>query len=328
MEASCSVRMLQPILRLASGNEAVRDLIPEQLAALDLDARVPLREAHAGLTLASERLRDDSIGLKLGRYMAFGTGGTFDYVVRSAGTVRESLEVAARYTRLIANPFSVTLERWKRHAVIRFDDDVPWSRQTADFALSAWHKAHASEELPKSAQPEYWLPHSAPADTTEYQRTFSGGVLRFNAPFLGLVFERECEDAPMPVSDPVLHSLIRARADTLLEGLADSRVTLRVRRLIGETIRSGAEPSALGVARLLRMSRRTLSRKLDQEGTSFSEELDKTRRELGLSLVQRTKLSLVEVAFQLGFSHVESFNRAFKRWTGTTPLVYRASHER
>jgi AraC-like DNA-binding protein len=328
MDATCSVRMVQPLMRLATGNELVRDLVPEQVAALDPDARIPLREAHAVLSVASERLRDDTLGLKLGRLMSFGTGGTFDYAVRSASTVRESLEVAARYSRLIANPFAVTLERWKRYAVIRFDDEVPWSPHIADFGLSAWYTAHVADELPQAARAEYWLPHAAPADTSEYHRTFKGGTLRFNAPFLGVVFEREYEEAPMPVSDPVLHSIICARADSLLASVADSRVTLRVRRLIAEMIRAGSEPSALGVARMLRMSRRTLSRRLDQESTSFSEELDKTRREIGLSLVQKTKVPLVEVAFQLGFSHVESFNRAFKRWTGTTPLVYRASPAR
>lgn len=328
MQGTCSVRMVQPMMRLAWGNEALRDLVPEQVASLDLDARLPLREAQGVVAVASERLRDETLGLKLGRTLAFGTGGTFDYVVRTAPTVRESLQMAARYAPLIAKPLAITLESWKRYSVIRLDDEVPWSRHMADFALSAWHQAHAADELPKGARPEYWFPYSAPADSSEHQRIFTGGSVRFNAPFLGVVFERDYEDAPMLFSDPALHLLIRARADTLLEGLSDSRVTLRVRHLIAETLRAGAEPSALSVAHLLRMSRRTLSRKLDQEGTSFSEELDKTRRELGLSLVQKTKLSLIEVAFQLGFSHVESFNRAFKRWTGTTPLVYRAYHTR
>ena len=329
MDESCSVRMLQPFMRFASNHEVVRDLIAQPLLSMDLDARIPLREAHAALTVASERLKDEDLALKMGKAFAFGTGGTFDYAVRSAATVSDSLAVAARFTKLLAWPFSLTLERWKRHSVLRFDEEIPWSRLTGDFALAAWHRAHASDELPKASQPEFWFPYAAPADTGEYHSVFPGISLKFGAPFLGVVFDREYEDAPMPVSDPVLHSIVCARADSLLASVnAQQAITLRVRRVVAHFIHEGKEPTALDVARVLHMSRRTLSRRLDQESTSFTEELDKTRRELGLSYVGGSKLTLTEVAFQLGFAHVESFNRAFKRWTGTTPLVYRAAHEK
>jgi AraC-like DNA-binding protein len=329
MDESCSVRMVQPFMRFASNHEVVKDLVAQQLFSMDLDSRIPLREAHGALQVASERLGDRDLGLKLGNSFTFGTGGTFDFVVRSAATVGDSLAVAARYSKLLASPFSVTLERWKRHSVLRFDDEIPWSRYTGDFGLAAWYRAHAADELPKASRPECWFPYAPPEDTREYHRVFPGMSLKFGAPFLGLVFDRDYEDAPMPVSDPVLHSLVCARADSLLTTINEQQaITLRVRRVIAHAIHQGAEPSALGVARVLHMSRRTLSRRLDQEGTSFTNELDKTRRELGLSYVGESKLSLIEVAFQLGFAHVESFNRAFKRWTGTTPLAYRTAHER
>jgi AraC-like DNA-binding protein len=329
MDESCSVRLVQPFMRFAATHESVNDLAPQQLLSMDPDARVPLREAHAGLQRASERLGDDNLGLKLGSTWSFGRGGTFDYVVRSAATVRDSVGVATRFSRLLANPFLVSLETWKRHSVIRLDDEVPWSRHTGDFALTTWYRAHSVDELPKASRPECWFPHPAPNDTSEYHRTFPGTSLKFGAPFLGMVFDREYENAPMPVADPVLHSIICARADSLLASIAESQaVTLRVRRMIALAIDESREPTALSVARSLHMSRRTMSRRLEQEGTSFTEELDKTRRELGLSYVRQSKSSLTEVAFQLGFAHVESFNRAFKRWTGTTPLVYRTSHER
>jgi AraC-like DNA-binding protein len=329
MDESCTVRMVQPFMRFASSHEAVRDLVAEQLFSMDLDARIPLRAAHDALALASERMRDRDLALKLGNSFAFGTGGTFDYVVRSAATISDSLAVAARYSKLLASPFTVTHEHWKRHSVIRFDDQIPWETHTGDFGLAAWYRAHAADELPKASRPECWFPYAAPEDTREYHRVFPGTSLRFNAPFLGLVFDREYADAPMPVSDPVLHSIICARADSLLTAINESQaITLRVRRVIAYSIHQGTEPTALGVARLLHMSRRTLSRRLEDEGTSFTEELDKTRRELGLSYVRESKLSLIEIAFQLGFAHVESFNRAFKRWTGTTPLAYRTSHEK
>jgi AraC-like DNA-binding protein len=34
------------------------------------------------------------------------------------------------------------------------------------------------------------------------------------------------------------------------------------------------------------------------------------------------KNSLTEIAFLLGYSELSAFNRAFKRWTGLTPLDY------
>jgi AraC-like DNA-binding protein len=33
------------------------------------------------------------------------------------------------------------------------------------------------------------------------------------------------------------------------------------------------------------------------------------------------------VAFLLGYSELSAFNRAFKRWTGTTPLDFRAKQK-
>jgi AraC-like DNA-binding protein len=51
--------------------------------------------------------------------------------------------------------------------------------------------------------------------------------------------------------------------------------------------------------------------------------LDGARRELALAYISDGETPLKEVAFRLGFSHAESFHRAFKRWTGDTALVYR-----
>lgn len=66
-----------------------------------------------------------------------------------------------------------------------------------------------------------------------------------------------------------------------------------------------------------------MSRRLEQEGTSFVEEHDHVRRNLALAYVRESNAPLTEIAFMLGFSHTESFHRAFKRWTGETALALR-----
>jgi AraC-like DNA-binding protein len=77
------------------------------------------------------------------------------------------------------------------------------------------------------------------------------------------------------------------------------------------------------VTRRLKISRRTLSRRLIQEGTSFKALLDELRCKLALRFVADGQLPLEDISNQLSFSRVQGFHRAFRRWAGTTPGNYR-----
>ena len=66
-----------------------------------------------------------------------------------------------------------------------------------------------------------------------------------------------------------------------------------------------------------------LARKLEDEGATFKELLDDLRRRMALRYVLASDIDLSEITFLLGFSQVPAFHRAFKRWTGRTPLEYR-----
>jgi AraC-like DNA-binding protein len=71
------------------------------------------------------------------------------------------------------------------------------------------------------------------------------------------------------------------------------------------------------------MSPTTLQFKLSNRGTNFHELLDSIRRELALSYVQQSALSITEITFLLGFSDTSNFTRAFKRWEGISPTDFR-----
>jgi AraC-like DNA-binding protein len=96
----------------------------------------------------------------------------------------------------------------------------------------------------------------------------------------------------------------------------------RVRALVAREL---ATPrlSTSWVARKMRMSARTLARRLEQENTTFFALLDEARRVRALRLMEDRALNLTEIAMVLGFAHVASFHRAFRRWTGRTPAEYR-----
>ena len=99
-------------------------------------------------------------------------------------------------------------------------------------------------------------------------------------------------------------------------------LTERVRSAILAEL-AGGNPSITVVAPRLHISPRTLERRLEREGTTFSTLLDDLRKRLALRYVASRDLELAEIAFLLGFSKTTAFHRAFKRWTGQTPLYYR-----
>jgi AraC-like DNA-binding protein len=95
-----------------------------------------------------------------------------------------------------------------------------------------------------------------------------------------------------------------------------------VRRAIGELMRDG-DPKLTRVAKKIAISPRTLQRRLKEYGVDFKKLMDDTRRRFALNYLRARKNTLTEVAYLLGYSELSAFNRAFKRWTGSTPLAYR-----
>lgn len=80
-----------------------------------------------------------------------------------------------------------------------------------------------------------------------------------------------------------------------------------------------ADVNGTTLASELNMHVRTLNRKLSEYGTSYRRVLDMYRLEKALYLLENPNVAMIEVAYQLGFSDLSTFSRAFKRWTGVSP---------
>lgn len=82
-------------------------------------------------------------------------------------------------------------------------------------------------------------------------------------------------------------------------------------------------PSLEEVAEKLHNSPATLQRHLAAEHTSLQRLKDDLRRDLAISRLSTSRVSLVQLAIELGFSDSPTFQRAFKRWTGQNCRAYR-----
>ncbi|MEG1118669.1 MAG: helix-turn-helix transcriptional regulator, partial [Janthinobacterium sp.] len=77
------------------------------------------------------------------------------------------------------------------------------------------------------------------------------------------------------------------------------------------------------VAAALAVTPRTLQRKLADAGTSFQALLDQARYGLARDYLRAPDLSLVDIAFLLGYQEQSAFNHAFRTWSGTNPGAWR-----
>ncbi|MFC9689252.1 AraC family transcriptional regulator ligand-binding domain-containing protein [Kribbella sp. NPDC056951] len=103
---------------------------------------------------------------------------------------------------------------------------------------------------------------------------------------------------------------------------ASATVADRVRAALTETLPAG-DASIGAVTQQLATSARTLQRQLSQEGTSFQAILAGTRENLARHYLINGELRTSEIAFLLGYDDTNSFYRAFRTWTGTTPDAIR-----
>jgi AraC-like DNA-binding protein len=327
MDVLCvSARFVQPFAQVLATYESFGVESLNKLKAIDPACRIPATVANELATRQVAVTGDVDLGFKAARALPLGRAGALDYAMYSAANVRESAMVADRYIRTFSDVLNVRLDREDTRAVLKLEITVPVPKAILDFTISAWYANHIRTPLAGAPGLECWFTHPKPSDTTEYERAFQGADLRFEAPSNGFAFHREYLDAPLPGADPALHTMLCEHVQlTLTHSTQQQTLSGRVRELASKELLQG-DPTVFTVARQLRMSARTLARRLEREGTTFSAVLDSLRQELALRYVTHNELAFTEIAFRLGFSHVEAFYRAFKRWTGQTPLTYRRAN--
>jgi AraC-like DNA-binding protein len=83
------------------------------------------------------------------------------------------------------------------------------------------------------------------------------------------------------------------------------------------------EANADAACRALKLSRRTLQRRLKAEKTSFQKVLQEVRAVLAVNYLSDERLKSLEIAMLLGYSNISTFTTAFKSWYDMPPAEYR-----
>jgi AraC-like DNA-binding protein len=298
----------------------VTDLTPQIVS--DDDARITPAQFCVAWAEAIRATGDATLALSIATAIPPGAFGVVEYVCRASATLGDALRQWVRYLNLLDDAVEVALDVDDDRAYLRVTREseapAPASHELCFALVVLRTRQLVSAPLRISAVE---LAHPAPADPAIYRAWFEAPVT-FGADVTQLVLPRTALATTLVSADPKLLTILTRAADELAARRPDEpTVTAQVARVLREALRQD-EGSVELIAKRLGMTPRSLQRRLKDEQTSFNAVRESVRQELSQRYLA-DKLSIAEISFLLGFSEPSAFFRAFKRWTGMTPIEAR-----
>jgi AraC-like DNA-binding protein len=220
--------------------------------------------------------------------------------------------------RTVREPGSMVLE-------LRTRSDKPLARGWIDLTIVALvvtgMRMLANPRAPLGVR----LPYARDRWSPELEAMLPSPV-EYGADALAVVYSAEVLAEPLASANASIQRVAVDLAENLLAQRAGATASDDLARAALGAIRARLEhgdANLANVARELRMSERTLQRRLAASRTSLREILDQARHEIAVREIDRGSKSITDLAFLLGFSETSAFDRAFKRWTGTSPVQYK-----
>ncbi|MGS0742970.1 AraC family transcriptional regulator ligand-binding domain-containing protein, partial [Glaciimonas sp. GG7] len=141
-----------------------------------------------------------------------------------------------------------------------------------------------------------------------------------------MVFEAALLDIKVQRNEPEMRSFLAHQPrDWLHPAVSAHPARSEVWQYLLDT--NPSTPTLAEVACALRVSVRTMARRLANEGQTFQEIKDDLRRDIAIDRLAHSKDTVAQIAHDLGFEDPSSFYRAFRLWTGVTPRAYRSVAE-
>ncbi|MCA9690050.1 MAG: AraC family transcriptional regulator ligand-binding domain-containing protein [Nannocystaceae bacterium] len=296
-------------------------------AAPSPDTRLPLQVHWSVWQRVHEHGVPGDFGLSFGDSFTLDHLGVLGVLMTHSATVEEAMAQQRRFQRLLLDaPFNVSrVEPSKlviEHPPLAVATRMP---HMIVAGLAFWMRLLRALVCRRVRALSVELPHPPLASEERYFATF-GASPRFEAPRIRLELDRALWSAPVRAPSSGVEAYLRARATAQLRQLPSRGTRLDdVRHYIADALRHGRHPTLVGAAKRMSTSTRTLQRSLRAAELSYDALLDETRQQLSLEYLGDRRLTIGEVAVVVGYSEPATFYRAFKRWTGVPPGVYRAS---
>lgn len=280
--------------------------------------------------------QSEHIAIDMGLQSSLTKAGMIGFGLMSCASLREAVELGIRFLPTKVPFYTIDTTEDERTFVCHIREAMPLEpvRKFAieNFVIEVWRLFEslfnpvgnpAGNPLGNSNEAsgiELWFDWPEPA----YYASFASSLprCRFNAAGNQIRIPVKWLDLPLPTANATTAQMViqQCEQELIALGLGDS-LSGRVKNLL--ICRDGHYPQLEDMAETLHMSVRTLKRKLQTEGRSFTDLLGEVIQRDACLLLETTRLTVDEIAQRVGYQDRANFTRAFKKLTGKTPSEYR-----
>ena len=285
--------------------------------------RVPAEAFCQFQIQAAKALQDPLLGLHLGQTIQPSHLGALGYALLACDNLGAALMRIQRYHRLMHDINPITYHHTSTHVELRWG--MAMGRPGALFdetgvtAIVQFAQELCGRPLPID---ELDFVNPPPKDSAPYDAFFRCKV-RFGQTLTRLSLRLDCLQWPLRQHDPHLLKLMDEQVQASLDALPSSGDLVEQTRRALRYLAPQGVPELERVASELRLSPRVLYRRLAAQGHQFRDLREQTLQHTAKSHLQEGRLPMSDIALLLGYSEQSAFTRAFKRWTGQSPLQWR-----
>ncbi|MCL7944094.1 AraC family transcriptional regulator [Marinobacter sp. ATCH36] len=267
---------------------------------------------------------DPDAGLHLGQFLPAYKGQVLEYLFLSSPTFGEGLRRAQNYQRLLSDAANTDFFIEGDEACMVLDaasDEVSRQRHFNECFVQGLITFFRSITDDRFFPSRIEFEHERDHGEAHVSKVLGCDVV-FGAKENRLYFPVSLLSHASPHAEPELLDLHERFASEQVARLEKKDIVGQVERIVAELLDSG-EVTLDAVAERLGIKPRTLRTRLTEAETSFNQVLADFRYRLARQLLATTDESIDEIVYLTGFSEPSTFYRAFKRWSGMTPIEYR-----
>lgn len=286
------------------------------------DARYPVC-AHLKLWQAAERLLPlEAIGLKMGSKSDPYNRGIVGLIFTASKDLRQAVDNKIRYTKILADHISLAFEKNGDEFTITYSIlEGYFHRYEIERVFAGflnWVRTFVGHKV---VPVRLGFQYAEPCHVAAYKKHFQCPML-FDQAKNTITLPADILKHENKQHNDYLYGVLKEHAEAILSKV-DVPVNFvdNVRDMIAGRLCHG-NFSVEEIAASLKIGKRTLNRKLSDEGMTYQGILDDIRKDMAISYLEQGECSIQAIPFMLGYADGRGFLRAFKRWTGCSPKQY------